>query len=186
MRYAGSITLPNVYFMKLVEYTARSLKVHGFTDIVFIGDSGGNQRGMKAVADRLNEKWGKKLVHYVREFYDNEGVIRYMNEDLGITEPQDDGIHDFYWATVMQMVTDPKGKMTYPDQIKTDLFCHLLDCLSGWNDRVYFYLCMEKREIWREVFGRAPVTNQRFSDEIAEEIALKLGVGVVGYSGGSR
>ena len=45
MRYAGTITLPNEFFMKLVEYAARSLRVHGFTDIVFIGDSGGNQRG---------------------------------------------------------------------------------------------------------------------------------------------
>ena len=50
MRYPGTITLPNEYFMKVVEYSARSLAVHGFTDIVLIGDSGGNQRGMQQVA----------------------------------------------------------------------------------------------------------------------------------------
>jgi len=42
MKYPGTISLPNVYFMKILEYTARSLKAGGFTDIVFIGDSGGN------------------------------------------------------------------------------------------------------------------------------------------------
>ena len=54
MLYAGTITLPNEYFMKLLEYAARSLAVHGFTDIVFIGDSGGNQQGMEEVATMLN------------------------------------------------------------------------------------------------------------------------------------
>ena len=53
MRYPGAITLPNEYFMKLVEYAARSFKVNGFTDIVFIGDSGGNQDGMRQVAELL-------------------------------------------------------------------------------------------------------------------------------------
>ena len=31
----------------LLDAAARSLKVHGFTEILFIGDSGGNQAGMK-------------------------------------------------------------------------------------------------------------------------------------------
>jgi len=57
MRYAGTITLPNEFFVKLVEYAARSLAAHGFTDIVLIGDSGGNQRGMEEVATTLNAEW---------------------------------------------------------------------------------------------------------------------------------
>ena len=32
--WSGSITLPNVYFMKLVEYTAHSLRAHGFKELV--------------------------------------------------------------------------------------------------------------------------------------------------------
>ncbi len=31
--------------------------MHGFNEILFIGDSGGNQAGMRAVADKLNEEW---------------------------------------------------------------------------------------------------------------------------------
>ena len=60
MQYAGTITLPNEFFMKLVEYAARSFRAHGFTDIAFIGDSGGNQRGMEAVATMLNEGVGRR------------------------------------------------------------------------------------------------------------------------------
>src|SRR6185436_14763843 len=34
-----------------------SLKVHGFKEILLIGDSGGNQAGLTATANRLNEEW---------------------------------------------------------------------------------------------------------------------------------
>jgi creatinine amidohydrolase/Fe(II)-dependent formamide hydrolase-like protein len=41
----------------LLDAAARSLQAHGFKEILFIGDSGGNQGGMRAVADTLNEEW---------------------------------------------------------------------------------------------------------------------------------
>lgn len=80
MRYAGTITLPNEYFMKLLEYTARSLRVHGFTDIVFIGDSGGNQGGMRDVAAMLNEEWAgvPARVHFVGDYYSANGFREWL------------------------------------------------------------------------------------------------------------
>ncbi len=80
MRYPGTITLPNVYFMKIYEYAARSLRAHGFTDIVFIGDSGGNQEGMNEVALALNEEWkgGKTRVHFVPEYYSANGFPEWL------------------------------------------------------------------------------------------------------------
>ena len=85
MRYAGSITLPNEYFMKLLEYAARSLAVHGFTDIVFIGDSGGNQAGMRDVAAMLNEEWagGRARVHFVGDYYSANGFREWLTETHG-------------------------------------------------------------------------------------------------------
>ena len=53
----GAITLPSPAYDLLLDAAARSLKVHGFKDILFIGDSGGNQAGMTAVADALNGEW---------------------------------------------------------------------------------------------------------------------------------
>src|ERR1044072_8791351 len=53
----GAISLPSPAYDMLLEAAARSLRVHGFTDILFIGDSGGNQAGLKNVADKLNEEW---------------------------------------------------------------------------------------------------------------------------------
>ena len=71
MRYAGTISIPNDVFKAVLEYSARSLKVHGFTDILFIGDSGPNQQGMQEVSAMLNEEWATEeaRVHYVSDWY---------------------------------------------------------------------------------------------------------------------
>jgi creatinine amidohydrolase/Fe(II)-dependent formamide hydrolase-like protein len=53
----GVISFPGADYESLLDAAARSLQVHGFTDILFIGDSGGNQGGMTTVADALNEEW---------------------------------------------------------------------------------------------------------------------------------
>ena len=88
LQYAGTITLPNEYFMKLLEYSARSLAIHGFTDIVFMGDSGGNQGGMRDVAAMLNEEWANELarVHFVGDYYSNNGFREWLINEQGETE----------------------------------------------------------------------------------------------------
>ena len=57
MAKAGSITLPEARFIDLLLHTAKSLRAGGFTTFILIGDSGGNQNGMKAAADQLNAAW---------------------------------------------------------------------------------------------------------------------------------
>ena len=57
MRFAGTISLPQDVFVKVLEHAARSLRQHGFVDVAFIGDSGGNQAGQKLAADALNKEW---------------------------------------------------------------------------------------------------------------------------------
>ena len=53
----GVISLSLPAYEMLLDATARSLRAHGFTGILFIGDSGGNQQGMRNVAAKLNEEW---------------------------------------------------------------------------------------------------------------------------------
>ena len=80
MRYAGTVTLPNEFFMKIVEYSARSLAVHGFTDIVLIGDSGGNQDGLQQVSELLNDEWATRptRVYFVGDYYSNNGFRAWL------------------------------------------------------------------------------------------------------------
>ena len=71
MQYAGTIGVEAATFEALLTDICRSYKVHGFLDIVLLGDSGGNQTGMERVAAALNARWAteRPRVHYLREYY---------------------------------------------------------------------------------------------------------------------
>ena len=57
MAYPGTLSVPDAVFEAILEHTARSLKAHGFTAIVFVGDSYGNQVPQARVAERLGVEW---------------------------------------------------------------------------------------------------------------------------------
>lgn len=71
MRFPGTITVPTDAFEKTLESIARSLARAGFRDIVLIGDHGGYQPSMQAVAQRLDREWAKSpsRVHALVEYY---------------------------------------------------------------------------------------------------------------------
>lgn len=57
MRFPGTITVSDDAFEKTLESAANSFKLHGFTNIVFLGDHGGYQNDIKRVVARLNKTW---------------------------------------------------------------------------------------------------------------------------------
>jgi len=67
----GVITNPSPSYNNLLEAAARSLESHGFTEILFIGDSGGNQAGMAEVAERLSAEWegGPTKIYALTDYY---------------------------------------------------------------------------------------------------------------------
>ncbi len=71
MRYAGTITVPPDVYRKVLESAARSFRLHGFRDIVFLGDSGDYQPDDAAVAAKLNREWAGApvRVHAIAEYY---------------------------------------------------------------------------------------------------------------------
>jgi creatinine amidohydrolase len=117
MRYPGTISLREETYTMLLDDIASSLKAHGFTSIVFIGDSGGNQRGMEAVAAGLNERWADASAYFVPEFYEYAEVERYMEEDLGFAQPVDEGLHDNLYITSLMMVVDPTS-VRYDERVR--------------------------------------------------------------------
>ena len=72
MRFPGTISVPEAAFETILEYAARSFKLHGFKDIVFLGDHGGYQANEKNVANKLNREWVSSNVraHAVTQYYD--------------------------------------------------------------------------------------------------------------------
>ena len=138
MRYAGTIGLEDATFDALLTDICRSYKAHGFTDIVLLGDSGGNQDGMQRVATALNAKWAGEAarVHYLREYYaEDQWSYRFLKSQ-GITQidrtppageaqdrPSDwrNGIHDDIYYEAQIAVQDPR-LIRAQERLKAGLF----------------------------------------------------------------
>ena len=109
MRFAGTISLPDPVFRQVLEYAARSLKQHGFRDIVLIGDSGPNQPGQVAVAASLNAEWAGSdvRVHAIEGYYrgDRDGDAAEMMK-RGIRK-EEIGNHADVNDTSRMMAVDP-------------------------------------------------------------------------------
>jgi creatinine amidohydrolase/Fe(II)-dependent formamide hydrolase-like protein len=57
MRYPGTITVPADAYRKVLDSAARSFRLAGFRDIVFLGDHGDYQKDNEIVARQLNREW---------------------------------------------------------------------------------------------------------------------------------
>ena len=76
--------------------------------------------------------------------------------------------------TQMQLVTDPHGKMTYPDEIKIEKFSTMYRAFEKWHSTVFFYLCMEKAELWEKSLGYVYSTNDLFEKDMLDNVFGKI------------
>ncbi len=107
MLFPGTITLPEEIFMNVTEYAARSFRVNGFKDIVLIGDSGPNQKGLQTVATLLNKEWAGSdvRVHYAADYYHSQTFLKWLRSQ-GET-PEAIGTHAGIEDTSELLAIDP-------------------------------------------------------------------------------
>jgi creatinine amidohydrolase len=117
MTSPGTISLREETFRALLTDTAESLKAHGFKQIFFIGDSGGNQAGQRTVAETLNKTWaGATLIAHIQEYYDYASVAKFM-EGHGIKETKPENMHDDPIITLNMFIDDPNS-VRYDARVK--------------------------------------------------------------------
>jgi creatinine amidohydrolase len=109
----GTIVLSQATFQAVLTDMANSLRSQGFKDIVMMGDSGGNAKGMQAAATSLNaELKGNGYVHFIPEYYNYADVEQFEEEKLGIHEKLE-GYHDDYYITaIISTVSTDAIRMT--------------------------------------------------------------------------
>ncbi|MGI8979664.1 MAG: creatininase family protein [Pirellulaceae bacterium] len=112
MKYPSTISVTEETFASLLTDICGSLRAHGFKRIILIGDSGGNQTGMKNVTVALNAKWkgDRSTVYFIPEYYDFSGVSKWL-EEQGIQQTPE-GLHDDFAMTAMMMSVDPTSVRT--------------------------------------------------------------------------
>jgi creatinine amidohydrolase/Fe(II)-dependent formamide hydrolase-like protein len=109
MAKPGTITLPEDRFVELLLHAGRSLKAGGFTTVIYIGDSGGNQSGMQKAATQLNTEWqGSARALFIGDYYTKAGEdMRAYLQGKGYT-PADIGSHAGMLDTSELLYVNPK------------------------------------------------------------------------------
>jgi creatinine amidohydrolase/Fe(II)-dependent formamide hydrolase-like protein len=116
----GTISMREETFRMLLTDLVHSLKAHGFTRIILIGDSGGNQAGQRWVADSVTKLWqGAPIVAHIQEYYDYASVAKHM-EQFGVNQTVAEGLHDDPEISLNMFIDDPKS-IRYDERAKAKL-----------------------------------------------------------------
>jgi creatinine amidohydrolase len=113
----GSVVLSQETYRAVLTDMATSLRGMGFTNVILMGDSGGNQTAMKEVAAALDAKYkadGKRF-YFIAEYYEYDAVQKLI-KDSGIPEQIElgasqgsDRIHDEYGIDALMALYDPNS-----------------------------------------------------------------------------
>ena len=91
MAFTGTLSLPEPVFEDVLEATARSLRAHGFRNVLIVGDSGQSQAAQERVAARLQAEWageGMRVASINDYYFGNRQVDHlvakgYSLDDIG-------------------------------------------------------------------------------------------------------
>lgn len=81
---------------------------------------------------------------------------------------------DFKTKILQMPLEDAEGKFSYPYNIKKEMFVHLYNCFKIWHSKVYFYMCMEDKKLWMDVFNKEYTTNSDFEDDMLNNYFTKI------------
>ncbi|MGE0042742.1 MAG: creatininase family protein [Vicinamibacterales bacterium] len=118
----GTIFLSRDTYKAVLADIGESLRSQGFTDVVYLGDSGGNLTPMKEVAEALNAGWKGQgaIAYFVPEYYNYGDVEHFEQEVLGIHETLEGYHDDYYISAIIATVTTDGIRM--PERVKAGKF----------------------------------------------------------------
>jgi creatinine amidohydrolase len=106
MRYPGTISLSSDTFQRLLGDIITSVSLHGFKEVVVVGDSLDSQADIvRAVTQRTPENTNGATVRYLSEFYNYDEVRSFLKE-RGIQE-RPEAFHEELAFSLQLLAIDP-------------------------------------------------------------------------------
>lgn len=80
-----------------------------------------------------------------------------------------------FTSKILQMpLINASGKLSYPLHVKKEMFSHAYQSFKAWHKKVYFYMCMEDKSLWSEVFGFEYENNDAMEKEMKQSYFEKI------------
>lgn len=116
MRYPGTISLSSDTFRRLLGDIITSVSLHGFKEIVVVGDSFDSQADIvRAVTQRNPENTNGANVRYLSEFYNYDDVRSFLKE-RGIQE-RPESFHEELAFSLQLLAIDPDA-VRYDERLR--------------------------------------------------------------------
>ena len=78
-------------------------------------------------------------------------------------------------SKILQMpLAEAAGKLSYPLEMKKEMFRFAYEAFAPWHKDVFFYLCMEDHTLWKDVFGYEYPTNESFEMDMKFSYMAKI------------
>ena len=79
-------------------------------------------------------------------------------------------------SKILQMpLSDAEGKLSYPLDLKRKMFSSVYNRFSEkWKEMVYFYMCMEDKSLWKDIFNKEYKTNDEFETDMNAHYMRKI------------
>lgn len=125
------------------------------------------------------EQWQKQysalILQLLEEFQSEEvalvslGTLTFIKPVLKKLRNRD------FKSKILQMpLEDASGKFSYPYEIKREMFRFAYSQFEPWHSKVFFYLCMEDKRLWKEVFGYEYANNDDFEAAMISSYEKKI------------
>ncbi len=118
-----------------------------------------------------------RLIQQLQSLFQPEEVALISLGTLTFTKPvlrkiRDRGIS----SQILKMpLTEADGKLSYPEEIKLELFNHCYNAFTpAWKSAVFFYLCMENQRFWKPLFGYDYQSNDEFEMAMKQHYLAKI------------
>ncbi|AMP03713.1 creatininase family protein [Collimonas pratensis] len=135
MRFPGTITVSDDVFQKTLVAAANSFKVHGFKNVVFLGDHGGYLNDVRQVVAQLNKSWSGSPARAMMppEYYDasSDGYAKLLRQ-RGFRDDEI-GTHAGLADTSLQLAVAPQ--MVRQDRLRNAPKLGLADGVYGGDPR---------------------------------------------------
>jgi spore photoproduct lyase len=85
-------------------------------------------------------------------------------------------LRDRNFATkILQMpFENASGKLSYPIELKKEMFSSIYNMFKPWHREVYFYLCMEEHSLWKDIFGYEYKSNSEMEEDMINSYLEKI------------
>ena len=73
-----------------------------------------------------------------------------------------------------ELVPGEDGKLRYLKPLRVRLYRRMVEWLRAYDEQLFIYLCMERRDVWLEVFGNTPGSTEGLNRSFEQRVNFFL------------